>query len=78
MGASWHALSFLAVHTVQDELAKLEGAGLIVSRSNGYQRFFRANPKHPLYPILRRLVVDSAAHRRATSRGRPATARRRS
>ena len=47
-------LSFLAVHTVQDELAKLEGAGLILSRSNGYQRFFRANPKHPLHTTLRR------------------------
>jgi hypothetical protein len=51
-------LSFLAVHTVQDELAKLEGAGLIVSRSNGYQRFFRANPKHPLHTTLRRLVIE--------------------
>jgi hypothetical protein len=30
--------SFLALRTVQDELAKLEAANLIVSRSNGYQR----------------------------------------
>ena len=40
-------LSFLALRTVQDELAKLEAAKLIVSRSNGYQRFYRANPKSP-------------------------------
>ena len=32
-------LSFLALRTVQDELAKLETANLIVSRSNGYHRF---------------------------------------
>src|SRR5207248_4253402 len=37
-------LSFLALRTVQDEVAKLEAANLIVSRSNGYQRFYRANP----------------------------------
>ena len=47
-------LSILAAHTVQDELAKLESAGLLVSHSNGYRRFFRANPKHWLYPTLRR------------------------
>ncbi len=29
-------LSFLALRTVQDELAKLESANLIVSRTNGY------------------------------------------
>ena len=40
-------LSFLALRTVQDELAKLESAKLVVSRSNGYQRFYRANAKHP-------------------------------
>ena len=40
-------LSFLALRTVQDELAKLESANLIVSRSNGYQRFYRANSKVP-------------------------------
>jgi hypothetical protein len=52
--------SFLALRTVQDELAKLEAAKLIVSRSNGYQRFYRADSKHPLYATLRRLVVRAA------------------
>jgi uncharacterized membrane protein len=42
-------LSFLALRTIQDEVAKLEAANLIVSRSNGYQRFYHVNPKHPLY-----------------------------
>jgi len=49
-------LSFLSLQTVQDELAKLETASLISSRSNGYHRFYRANPKHPLYTVLRRMV----------------------
>ncbi|MEY2507474.1 MAG: hypothetical protein QOH01_1803, partial [Verrucomicrobiota bacterium] len=31
-------LSFLSLQTVQDELAKLEAANLISSRSNGYHR----------------------------------------
>ena len=63
-------LSFLAAHTVQDELAKLEAADLIASRSNGYQRFFRANPKHPLYATLRRLVIKGAAQSRPALRSR--------
>ena len=53
-------LSFLSLQTVQDELAKLESAGLISSRSNGYQRFYRANPKHPLYAAVRRIVIHAA------------------
>lgn len=55
-------LSFLSLQTVQDELAKLEAAGLILSRSNGYQRFYQANSKHPLYTTLRRLVIRGASH----------------
>ena len=55
-------LSFLALRTVQDELAKLEAAGLIVSRSNGYQRFYRANPTHRLYRELKAIVRTGAAH----------------
>jgi hypothetical protein len=69
--------SFLAPHTVQDELAKLEAAGLIVSRSNGYHRFFRANAKHPLYGTLRRLVIVGSAHRRVLRPKRSAATRRR-
>src|SRR3982074_2534386 len=60
-------LSFLSLQTVQDELAKLETSDLILSRSNGYHRFYRANPKHPLYATLRRIVVKGALHpQRAT------------
>lgn len=38
MGRELARLRFLAPYTVQDELAKLEAADLIVSRSNGYKR----------------------------------------
>jgi len=64
-------LSFLALRTVQDELAKLESADLIVSRSNGYQRFYRANPKHPLYCNLVEIVCKSVRHPRTKPRPLP-------
>jgi DNA-binding transcriptional ArsR family regulator len=63
-------LSFLSLQTVQDELAKLEAAELISSRSNGYQRFYRVNPQHPLYGTLRNLIVRGAVHRKPTPRAR--------
>ena len=69
-------LSFLSLHTVQDELVKLEAADLVVSRSNGYQRFFRANPEHPLYTTLLRLVVKGAQHARPKVLRRGDTLRR--
>ena len=53
-------LSFLTLHHVQTELANLYAAGIVLSRSNGYHRFYRANPRHPLYTTLRRLVIKSA------------------
>jgi hypothetical protein len=55
-------LSFVALRTVQDELVKLDAAHLIVSRHNGYQRFYRANPKHPLHPVLTELVRKGVGH----------------
>lgn len=53
-------LSGLALHTVQDELRKLSALGLVASWSNGYHRFYRANPEHPLFAPLRRIVAISA------------------
>ena len=64
-------LSFLALRTVQDELAKLEAAQLIVSRSNGYHRFYRANPKHPLYAALKAIIRTGAAHPKTNPRPLP-------
>ncbi|HYJ04895.1 MAG TPA: helix-turn-helix transcriptional regulator [Chthoniobacterales bacterium] len=61
-------LSFLALRTVQDELAKLEVANLILSRSNGYQRFYRANPKHPLHAAVTEIARKGTAHPKAEPR----------
>src|SRR4051812_11622330 len=70
-------LSFLALQTVQDELAKLEAADLISSRSNGYHRFYLANPKHPLYATVRRMVIKGALHPNPTAPARGTRGRRR-
>ena len=64
-------LSFLALRTVQDEIAKLEAANLILSRSNGYHRFYRANPRHPLARTLVELVRKGSAHPKANPRMLP-------
>ena len=64
-------LSLLALRTVQDELAKLEAANLILSRTNGYHRFYRANPEHPLYSALTEIVRTGAVHTRANPRALP-------
>jgi hypothetical protein len=53
-------LGFLSLHPVQKELANLYAARIVLSRSNGYHRFYRANPKHALYTTLRRLVIKTA------------------
>ena len=53
-------LCYLNLHTVQEELGKLYRAGIVSSRSDGYHRFYRANPKHSLYTTLRRLVIKAA------------------
>ena len=53
-------LSFLTLHTVQQELGNLRAAGLVISRSNGYHRFNRANTDHALYSALRRVVMNAS------------------
>ena len=70
-------LSFLALRTVQDEIAKLEAANLIVSRSNGYRRFYRANPSHPLVRTLVELVRKGSAQSKANPRALPSRRARR-
>ena len=64
-------LSFLALRTIQDELAKLEAANLILSRTNGYRRFYRANPRHPLARTLVELMRKGSAHPKADPRTLP-------
>ena len=68
-------LSFLALRTVQDEVAKLEAANLIVSRGNGYQRFYRANSKHALYRVLHELVRKGTAQAKPNPRQLPSRRR---
>src|ERR1041385_6452924 len=46
----------LALHTVQDELRKLSALSLVTSRSNGFQRFYRANRHHALYRHIHAIV----------------------
>src|SRR4051812_9693136 len=53
-------MSGLALHTIQDELRKLSAIDLVVSWSNGYQRFYRANRNHALFdPILQIVELSS-------------------
>ena len=49
----------LALCTVQDELRKLNGIGIVTSYSNGYHRFYAPNAGHPLCHELRRIVEIS-------------------
>jgi hypothetical protein len=46
-------MSGLALRTVQEELAILTALGLVISWSNGYHRFYRANRAHPLLSFAR-------------------------
>jgi predicted transcriptional regulator len=61
-------LTTLALGTVQQELARMSKAGLVTSRSNGYHRFYRANRKHPVFSILRQLVLNDTKRRPFVSR----------
>lgn len=49
----------LALSTVQDELRKLTAVGLLTTWSNGYHRFYRADPRHPMFGELFRIVQIS-------------------
>ena len=57
--------SGLTLCTIQDELRKLNAIGIIESRSNGYQRFYRANRSHRLFADLLHMVAASAELPRA-------------
>jgi hypothetical protein len=71
--------SGLSLHTVQDELRKLSAIGIVTSWSNGYHRFYGANPRHPLHKNLVGLFETAyrlpnakrAAVRRASQKNKP-------
>jgi DNA-binding transcriptional ArsR family regulator len=46
----------LALGTIQQELSQLAEVEILISRSDGFRRFYRANRKHYLFPDLQRLV----------------------
>ena len=50
------AITGLAMHTIQDKLRKLSAIGLLVSWSNGYDRFYRAHPNHALFDHVHSIV----------------------
>lgn len=41
---------------IRTELNSLEGAGMLVSETEGNKKYFRANTKHPLYEQLHQIV----------------------
>lgn len=52
--------SGLALGTVQQELKRLAGLGIIGSQSDGNRRYYTANREHPLYPDLRNIVLKTS------------------
>src|SRR5258708_269982 len=61
-------LTTLALRTVQKELARLGERDFVVSRSNGYHKFYRANPRHPAFAALQELVRKDRREPRFVSR----------
>jgi predicted transcriptional regulator len=57
--------SHLTLHTIQDELRKLNALELVTSRSSGLRRYYQANRDHPLYPAISEIVALSGQSPRA-------------
>jgi len=55
-----HRKSGQSLRAVQHELARLERIGLVVSRRQGRQKYYRANERHPLFADLKRIVYKTA------------------
>lgn len=49
----------LALRTVQLELVRLTGAGLVVARRDGNRVYYQANQRNPVYPDLRNIVLKT-------------------
>lgn len=52
--------SGLTVATIRQEFGKLRRLGLVLSRRDGNRLYFRANQAHPLYGVVRELVLKTA------------------
>jgi uncharacterized protein len=51
--------SHLALRTVQLEMARMDKAGLVMSRRDGNRLYYQANMNSPVYPDLRNLVLKT-------------------
>jgi len=49
----------VSLSTAQRELRRLTAAGILVRTERGRQPFYRANPRSPLYPELRRMLLKT-------------------
>lgn len=47
-------------NTVSQELRRLSGLGLLVTRRSGNRTYFKADASHPLYPDIRNLVLKTS------------------
>jgi len=52
--------SGLALRTIQQEVEKLEGMELLVSRRDGNRVYYSANTSHPLYQDIHSLVLKTS------------------
>ncbi|MGB8354356.1 MAG: nucleotidyltransferase domain-containing protein [Chthoniobacteraceae bacterium] len=52
--------SGLTIGTVQQELKRLSGLGIIEARVDGNRRYYGANQQHPLYPDIRNIVLKTS------------------
>ncbi len=52
--------SGLTLGTVQGEVKKLVDAELLIDRTDGNRRYFRANAEHPVYADLHQLVLKTS------------------
>ncbi len=55
-----HRKTGQSLRAVQHELARLERIGLVVTRRQGRQKYYRANEHHPLFADLKRIVYKTA------------------
>jgi DNA-binding transcriptional ArsR family regulator len=64
--------SGFSLSATQGELKRLLAAGLVIDRTDGFHRFYRANSSHRLFAILRQLIHLGVSSRRVVSqRKRP-------
>ena len=56
-------LSNLSIGTIQQEVAKLAAADLLVARRDGNRLYYRANTRHPIFPELQGIALKTTGLR---------------